>query len=236
MPSFNRVLKWLLLATLVPTLLLIIGYNVFVHFRIKQLPEIQGPTTAVFSKRVQRLFWISEFGSEPLEMKPLSFWKMVIEIAKPENRVPAHQQAASLAGKQMILKVPREGYRDIEFQLDWAFASIWISRNWTAEETVNTLLEERNFGSIHPGIDNAARWYFETDLDSLTNEEVIFLASIFRSPMTYNPWKNPDKSKKRLLYCLGNVNKTGEYPVTLDPESGLNRLSEKNRDNAPSIQ
>ena len=241
MPSLKSVLKWLLAASLVFSLLLVIGYNVFVQTRLHQLPEIQGPTTAVFSNRVQRLFWISEFGGDPLEMKPISLWKMIVEVVVREiiqknKAIPAHQQAASVAGKQMILKVPREAYRRIQFQLDWTFASIWISRNWTAEETVNTLLEESNFGSGSPGIKNAARWYFETDLDSLTNEEVIFLAAISRAPMMYNPWKNPERSKARFLYCLRNVNKTGEYPVTLEPELGLKRLAKRYQENTPPTQ
>jgi hypothetical protein len=235
MTALKRITKWLGGGILVITLLLVIAYQVFVQVGLSRLPELKGPTVAVFPYRVQRIFWISEFGTGSFKMRPISFWKMIYDVAKSNHRLPAYQQAASVAGKKMIQKIPRDGYRNIRFQLDWAFASIWISKYWTAEETVNTILEESDFGSDHPGINNAAVWYFGTALDSLTNEEVVFLSSIVRAPMMYNPWRNPERVQKRFSHCLGKVDETGEYQVTLDPELGLKRLSKRTlyRENAP---
>lgn len=234
MKKLGKILAWIL-GLLVMSM--VIAYNVFVQDRFDKLPSDRAPTAIDYPDRIQRTFWDAEFGGDDMKIRPMPLWKWlwnIREIMHTQSFGSPSFKAASSAGKALLF---RQGYskNQIEFQLDWLFASIWISKHWTAQDVVNTLLAESYFGLENHGLQSAATTYFGVDPEELTNEEMVFLSGMTRRPAATNPWTRPDDAKKMAGGLLRKVAKAGNVPVESDPELCFKRLQKK-PDRKPSPQ
>lgn len=226
MKRFGKVLAWLFATLLV---LIIIAYNGFVRIRNNELPAGRSPTALKYQDRIQRIFWDVEFGGESMQIQPMPLWKWLWnfrETVHTQSFGSPSFKAASRAGKAMLFR-NEYSKRHLEFQLDWLFASIWISKNWTAQDVVNTILAESYFGYEIHGLRQAAMAYFGVEPDDLTNEEMVFLSGVTRRPAYTNPWVKPDETKKMAGVLLSKVAKSGRFMVGTDPELCFKRLQTK---------
>ncbi|WP_438445749.1 PBP1A family penicillin-binding protein [Gorillibacterium sp. sgz5001074] len=87
-----------------------------------------------------------------------------------------------------------------------------LENHRTKDEILTLYLNRIFFGSRAYGIKAASKVYFgKSDLKQLTLDEIATLAAIPKAPSTYNPIKNPEKSKERrnvvlkLMYDQGYI-------------------------------
>ena len=81
-----------------------------------------------------------------------------------------------------------------------AFLTVYIERRMTKYEIFETYLNIVYFGSGQYGIENAAKFYFDTTPDNLSDEQSSFFPSMLRGPCGNNPIKHPDVFKKSIRY------------------------------------
>lgn len=220
---FFRVIKWSSAAFLIVT---VIGYNAFVHWRYSKLPDNLLPSSAEFSPRVRQIYWYTEFGPDPMEMRPFPFWKVLMALPhafRNHGEMPAGFNAASILAKNLLsANGPRP--RTLEAHFDVLFAAIWITKHWSVEEIVNTLLDRIYFCHEFYGIDGAAEGYFGLSPDELTNEELVMLSGISRRPCAFSPWLQRSRLESRAEAMLRKVSRMGIFPVDVDADESIRRL------------
>lgn len=64
---------------------------------------------------------------------------------------------------------------------------VMISREWTFDEVVDTLIGESSYGRGSKGIESASLAYFDVPLSSLQPEETLALLVLLRGPSYYDP-------------------------------------------------
>ena len=77
------------------------------------------------------------------------------------------------------------------------FMAFEIEKNYNKDEILEIYINTLYFGDGYYNIKDAAKGYFEKDLDELTDGEWIMLAGIPNAPSVYAPNVNPDLAKQR---------------------------------------
>ena len=77
------------------------------------------------------------------------------------------------------------------------FMAFEIEKNYNKDEILEMYINTLYFGNGYYNIKDAAKGYFEKDLDELTDGEWIMLAGIPNAPSVYAPNVNPDLAKQR---------------------------------------
>ncbi len=91
---------------------------------------------------------------------------------------------------------------------EWLTA-IKLERNFTKEEIITMYLNTVDYGQNTFGIKTAAKIYFSKDPSTLTTEEAAVLVGLQKATTTYNPIRNPERSKQRRDVVLGQMQKYG---------------------------
>ena len=96
----------------------------------------------------------------------------------------------------------------------WTKLKEWITavkleRNYTKDEIITMYLNSIFFGSSAYGIKAAAQTFFGKQPADLTIEESAILVGMVNKPTRYNPILNPDPSKKRRDFVIGQMEKAG---------------------------
>lgn len=193
-----RIAKVLFLTAVIMGLLFHAGLWGIYLYGAQALPENTAPADQQIPQGVSRVVWSSEIGgSNPMTMVPLSPWNWVIAFASVgtpgTEQFPPSGRAASLAARVLLAR-NREPQRALEWQAAWAAATIWVSRNWTAEEATATILSESYFGHGLHGITQAAQGYFGLPVEELALAEAGLLAGLLKSPHRYDPWCRPERA------------------------------------------
>ncbi len=79
---------------------------------------------------------------------------------------------------------------------EWVMA-VRLERLYTKEEIITMYFNQYDFFYSAVGVYNASRVYFGKNLNDLTVEESATLVAMFKSPVGYNPIKNPKRSTSR---------------------------------------
>ena len=102
---------------------------------------------------------------------------------------------------------------------EWITA-VKLEKNYTKQEIIAMYLNTVPFGSHAHGIKSAARTFYSTTPDSLTQEQAAVLVGLLRAPTYYSPKRNPERSKDRrntVLYQIENnqkkLNKLHGYKI-----------------------
>lgn len=91
---------------------------------------------------------------------------------------------------------------------EWLTA-IKLERNFTKEEILTLYLNTVDYGQNTYGIKTAARTYFSKEPADLTAEESAVLVGLQKATTTYNPIRNPKRSKERRDVVLTQMVKYG---------------------------
>lgn len=87
--------------------------------------------------------------------------------------------------------------------------AIKISRQWTRDQAVNTILAESGFRKDVIGIEAAAEFYFGIPLAELKPQESLALIALLRGPSWYDPFCNRERFGKRYAQTVEKLGKTG---------------------------
>ncbi len=111
-----------------------------------------------------------------------------------------------------------------------------IEEALSKEQILFLYLNQIYFGHGAYGVEEAARVYFGKGVDRVTVEEAALLAGLPQSPSRLDPFKNPERARKRRSYVLEQMARTGKIdqatravadatPIDLVPESELEELA-----------
>ncbi|AEH50314.1 transglycosylase domain-containing protein [Pseudothermotoga thermarum] len=76
------------------------------------------------------------------------------------------------------------------------FIALWLERIRTKDEILEMYLNSVYLGNGLYGFASASKYYFGKDLSQINLQEAAVLVATVRSPGNYNPFKNPEVSKK----------------------------------------
>jgi penicillin-binding protein 1A len=84
-----------------------------------------------------------------------------------------------------------------------------LEKIYSKEELLALYLNTVSFGANAYGIEEAAHRFFNTTAAELKHEEAAVLAAMLKAPTTYNPQRNPAKSRERRNLVFSQMEKYG---------------------------
>ena len=91
---------------------------------------------------------------------------------------------------------------------EWVMA-VRLERLYTKEEIITMYFNQYDFFYSAVGVYNASRVYFGKNLKDLTLQECATLVAMFKSPISYNPIKNPEQSVRRRNIVMSLMKNAG---------------------------
>lgn len=150
---------------------------------------------------VSRTYWQYLGGAgEPVipARNPYSFlWEYLQIIRDSEGRIvgSAEHKLTELASRALLLRQPPQSQplSVANLQLPAASAYVWVSRHWSANEAIATMLMTSDFGHGFRGMEQASEGYFGVPAQSLDEPQMYVLFIAAKSPKTLDPWCNPGR-------------------------------------------
>lgn len=93
-----------------------------------------------------------------------------------------------------------------------------LDRGWSKNDLLEFYLNQVPFAANRRGILQAARYYFNRDLSTLTSKEMLALVVLIKAPSAYDLKKSNSQMEKRLAIFLEKMEKAG-YINTQEKES-----------------
>lgn len=123
----------------------------------------------------------------------------------------------------------------VQRKIQEAVLALKLERSYTKEEILEYYLNQVYFGGQNFGIQTAADYYFDKDVNELEVEEAALLAGIIQRPAAYNPFKNPELAENRrnqVLQRMGNYDYIDEETVSSATEKplGLTEVEDRKMD------
>ncbi len=123
-------------------------------------------------------------------------------------------------GRGLLGRIP--GISTVIYKTKEWLTAIKLERNFTKEEILTLYLNTVDYGQNTYGIKTAAKTYFSKEPSELTAEEAAVLVGLQKATTTYNPIRNPKRSKERRDVVLAQMVKYGFLPEnTLDSLTAL---------------
>jgi hypothetical protein len=209
-------------------------------YGISWLPKERNPTGQGIPALAVEAAWMAEFGSRPIVIERFSNYDVIrlyYQLLQPRRipRVPsviprgfptayrAYHGAARILVRRDPLLSEATTLRGF---LRQEVTTIWVGRNWTADQAVRTVLGESYLGNGCRGFEEASRGYFGCLPNQLTMDEIALLVGLLRSPTVDNPWRYPANARKRMKYVLSEAfSKNGSAPPEPDLELPSRLLS-----------
>lgn len=104
------------------------------------------------------------------------------------------------------------------------FMAFEIEKNYDKDKILELYLNTSYYGDGYDTVKEAARGYFQKELNQLTDYECILLAGIPNAPSVYSPTKNPDLAKQRQKQVMA---KMIEYQYLTEEDAKLILEEEK---------
>ncbi|HLR79951.1 MAG TPA: PBP1A family penicillin-binding protein [Bacillota bacterium] len=112
-------------------------------------------------------------------------------------------EGASTITQQVVEKSFLSPEKSIELKVQEQWLALRLERKYSKEEILEMYLNKIFYGSGAYGVAKASQIYFgKTDLNELTLPEAAILAGLPQRPTAYNPFENPDLTKKRMKTVL----------------------------------
>ena len=180
------------------------------------------------SASTKSTYWRFLGGDGPPEIIPRSPYGFTIDFFWPAPDLESHRMSSAdyrllgEAARSVMFRQKSSG----GWHLANAAAVIWISRNWTADEALSTVLLDSYFGHGFFGIEAASRGYLDTALSEISETQVLYLLVIRAAPSRYDPWCYPETHRKRFEIFAARMNISTEYEriaVSPPPEQACER-------------
>jgi hypothetical protein len=184
-------------------------------YGISALPENRNPSGLTLPDLAVQVACVAELGSRPGIMEPCSNYDVIrLFFPRPVKKmrrplVPFEPTQGYRAGHYAARRLLLREDQKVEDRMLWtirqATAAIWVSRNWTADQAVRTILAESYYGNGCYGLDEASRGFFGCLPNELNLDEIALLVGLLQSPSADNPWRYPERAKKRIGFVLGSL-------------------------------
>jgi penicillin-binding protein 1C len=85
------------------------------------------------------------------------------------------------------------------------FEASRLEKQFSKDQILECYLNQVPYAAQRRGVVQAARYYFDRDLDTLSQKETLALAVMVRSPGRLNPHKNPKRLERPILHLAGRM-------------------------------
>lgn len=127
-----------------------------------------------------------------------------------KNVFTDEQQGGSTITQQLIKNTYLSSDRTVSRKLREMTYALIIENRYTKDQILERYLNEVYYGQQSYGVADAARTYFNKDLNQLTLGEASMLAGVANAPSLYSPvGGNPKAAKARQEYVLDRMTKLG---------------------------
>lgn len=230
---FKKFLKSMLLCLCCLCIMTIaIAYGFAGLFTPKNLEEILRPdASSLFLDDAGEIIYSAQSAEKrvPVELNAVPQHVQNSFIAIEDNRFYEHEgidyratmraimmtlsgrevQGGSTITQQLAKNAFLTQERTITRKIREAYIAMELERQFTKADILEMYLNQIYFGYGVYGIQNAARMYFDKDVQELTLPEAAILAAIPKAPNYYNPFINPEASKERQELVLDQMEKYG---------------------------
>ncbi len=206
----NRWLAWLLGIVTSALLLIVAGCFGLYALGARQTPDqlIASNYHAPASIRAQYLAVEANGAQTMPKLNPLTVWIYVYHDVKRDDRSYRALQLPIRAARMIIMR-DKTPSRAIQHHLAEFSAVIKISRQWTLEQTISTILAESYFGRDVFGVEAAAQLYFGVSAAELRPQESLALVSMLRGPQIFDPLCRRERFDQRYASLAEKLGKTG---------------------------
>ncbi|MDE5618238.1 MAG: transglycosylase domain-containing protein, partial [Clostridia bacterium] len=119
------------------------------------------------------------------------------------------KEGGSTISQQLIKNTHLTSEKSFERKISEARLAIQLERQYEKDEILSMYLNVLYFGSGVYGVKNAAKVFFDKEVDELSIAECATLAGIVKSPTKYNPINNYDNCMQRKCVVLDIMQKCG---------------------------
>ena len=88
-----------------------------------------------------------------------------------------------------------------------------LEQVWDKDRILAAYLNRLDYGNLNVGCVQAARGYFGKPLADLSPAECAFLAALPQSPTRLNPYRHPERVRRRQAWVLARMAQTGGLPA-----------------------
>jgi hypothetical protein len=143
------------------------------------------------------------------KLNPVTFWiDFFVSTRQFPEQPPPEQILLYRATRVAQFKHSRARTQGEHHVASIALA-VKVSRQWTRDQAVNTILAESGFRKDVNGIEAAAEFYFDIPLAELRPQESLALIALLKSPSLYDPFCNRERFGKRYAQTVEKLGKTG---------------------------
>lgn len=145
-------------------------------------------------------------------------WGIARAIVKNISHRSAKEGASTITQQLVRNMYNLNRGKDVRRKLQEMVLALEFERKYTKHEILETYLNMVFFGTNRYGlqcygVQMAARSYFDKEASALTLDEAALIAGLPKSPIDYNPYRNPKKAKARrnivldAMYLNGKIDK-----------------------------
>ncbi len=154
-------------------------------------------------------------------LDPVTFWiDFFVSTRRFPERPPPEEILLHRATRVAQFKHSRARTQGEHHVASIALA-VNVSRQWTRDEAVNTILAESGFRKDVTGIESAAESYFGVPAAGLRPQESLALIALLKGPSGYDPICRRERFEQRYAHVAGKLGKTGPE---WSPAAALSRL------------
>jgi monofunctional biosynthetic peptidoglycan transglycosylase len=162
-------------------------------------------------------------------------YKAVWEALQHDMQKKRFSRGGSTITQQMIKNVLLSKEKTLTRKLREFVLAQKAEELLTKRQILEIYLNEVEWGEDVYGIEAASRYYFDKHASELTHAEAALLAGMLPNPKYYDPFKRPDKARKRQERVLFNMQQAklltpDEYQQALAEPLWLRDLSSKRFD------
>ena len=163
------------------------------------LPADRAPVDpAAFTPLAIEFTWIQFGGEGPPRFEALDPYTYLSRARSPEYDAISN---TAFSAARVLLFRHRTQYPPRPWPVAAGAGTIWVSRHWSAEEALASVLESANYGHGFTTFAGASRGYFGADPEQLSPYQTAQLVALTWSS-TADPWCRPARSAEKSSQLL----------------------------------
>lgn len=148
------------------------------------------------------------------KLNPVSFWIDFLVSTRQFPAPPPPEQILLYRATRVAQFKHSRARTQGEHHVASIALAVKVSRQWTRDQAVNTILAKSWFSGGRGrkdviGIEAAAEFYFGVPLAELQPQESLALVALLKSPSFYDPFCNRESFGKRYAHTVDKLGKTG---------------------------
>lgn len=204
--------KAVIAAFAIPSLLFVAACYGLYWYGAMPLPRVLEPPQVRYPQDTRNFYWVSLGGRPPVRIERLGPLRYALKLARlfadvqgssSPPTVSASDQALSQSARLLAFEltderpIPTTRRRLVEIAL-----MIRISREWSTEQVIDTILQQQYYGRDARGLDHAARAWFGKEPTQLSAHQQMALLALMRGPGFYDPACRRDRFLARYAHLL----------------------------------